>query len=146
MQTTWILVANSSLAKLFVRQDRKKELQLSGEYNHPESRQKGKELASDRSGHAESKGNGHGAMVSTSAPKEYEAERFATELADVLDGGRLNNEYTRLILVAPPQFHGMLNKQISKHVQDLVFANIQKDYTSEQERGLLNHLDEHLSH
>ena len=51
MQHTLVLVTNGSQARLFKTEYQPKNLQLIKEFNHPESREKGKELASDRAGH-----------------------------------------------------------------------------------------------
>lgn len=137
MQATWILVANSSEAKLFQNLKRFGPLEKVQEFCHPESRIKGAELASDRPGHYQSKGVGHGAFVEQSAPKEYEATRFARELADVLETGRTTNRYHRLVVVAPPQFLGQINGHMNDQVRKLVCANLQKDYTKLSEHDLL---------
>ena len=146
MQTTWILVANSTSAKLYSREDDQAELELSSQFEHPQSRQKGSDLVSDRPGHFQSKGTGHGAFVATSDPKENEAAHFANELAHMLDKGRKDNKYDKLVIVAPPHFCGLLNKQLDKHVQDKISGTVHKDYTHEEARALLSHLQEHLAH
>ena len=142
MQNTWILVANASEAKLYQNAKRFAPLELVKEFHHPESRNKGSELASDRPGHAQSKGTGHGAFVEATDPKSFEIGRFAKELANELEHGRTANSYARLVLVASPQFLGQLNGSLNDHVRKLVSANIQKDYTRLAEQELLPTLKE----
>ena len=49
-QTTWILVANASLAKFYANAGPNKGLALMKEIRHPESRQKNSDLVTDRPG------------------------------------------------------------------------------------------------
>ena len=50
MSTTWILVANASQATIYSRLNHGNQLDVVKELRHDESRQKGSDLASDRSG------------------------------------------------------------------------------------------------
>ncbi len=129
MTTTWILIANASIARLYENHGIKKGLQLIKEFSHPESREKSAELTSDRPGHNQSQGNGHGAFVSASQPKHNEAGKFAQELAQMLEHGRTSNIVDRVILVASAPFIGLLNNQFSTHVRHLITDTIEKDYT-----------------
>jgi len=129
MGTTWILVADASRAQLFAQDKIGERLSLVREYQHPESRLKAAEIASDRAGRQESKGNGRGSMVEHADPKKYEAERFAIELAHALEHGRAAGSYQQLILVAPAHFIGLLHEHLSVHTHALVGTNIEKDYT-----------------
>lgn len=141
MSTTWILVANASVARLFANHGPKKGLQLVKEFKHPESREKGLGLASDRAGHMQNVGNGHGSRQPTTDPKEYEAERFALELAKELEHGRTTNSFKRLILVVSAPFLGMLNSNLSSHLDNLISDRVEKDYTSATEKDLAGYLE-----
>lgn len=129
MSTTWILVANASMAKLYANHGIKKGLELIKEFSHPESREKSSNLVSDRPGHNPGTGNGHGSFVPPSSPKEVEAGRFAQELACAVEEGRVSNFYDRLILVASKPFSGMLNTEFSQHVKQRLSDVVEKDYT-----------------
>jgi len=139
MSTTWILIANASSARIYSNQGPKKGLQLVKQFAHPESRDKASELVSDRPG--QTRGNGHGAFVAATDPKQHEADRFALELSKELDQGRGANSYERLILVASSPFIGMLNSRLSSHVRALVSESIEKDYTKATDRELAGHLE-----
>jgi protein required for attachment to host cells len=140
-QTTWILVANSSKAKLFANNGPKKGLQLLKEVEHPESRQKNAELVTDRAGHMQSTGNGHGARQPQTEPKTNEARHFAQELARELIHGRSTNQYGRAILVAPPAFMGLINGLLDAPTSQLVTDRFEKDYTKANEKELSTHLE-----
>jgi protein required for attachment to host cells len=141
MTTTWILVANAAAAKLYSNDGPKKGLRKIREFNHPASREKGSELVSDRPGHYQSHGNGHGAYVSGHTPKEVEAEHFALELCKELDHARTTNAYQRLILVSAPGFLGLIKGHLSHHVKQLVSEMLEKDYTKIDEKALASHLE-----
>lgn len=144
MNTTWVLVANASEARLFSAAKIGDEMECIKEYTHPESRQHGTELASDRPGHNQGKGGGHGAMGDPGDPKEYEAERFAGELAKELESGRTSNAYGSLVVVAAPRFRGLLNTQMKDHTRAMVVGNVDKDLTSCHERDLPARLKQYL--
>ena len=144
MSTTWILVANASQAKLYANHGPKKGLELVKELEHPESREKAANLVSDRPGHMQSAGNGHGAYVPPTDPKTHEAERFAQELAHELEAGRVNNAYDRLIISASANFLGMLNGRLSSQVKTKVSESIEKDYTRLPVKELSGHLESYV--
>lgn len=144
MNTTWILVANSSIANLYANNGPHHGLQLVKQLVHPESREKAAELVSDRPGHDQAHGGGHGSYVPETTPKQNEAEHFALQLAKELEHGRATNLYNRLILVASPSFIGMLNSRLEEHVRTLVTETIEKDYTKATEKELVSHLESYL--
>ena len=141
---TWVLVANASEARIFGTDRIGEAMECMKEFSHPESRGKGSELASDRPGHYQSKGTGHGAFVEPSDPKEYEADRFASELAKELDKGRNDNAYRKLVVVAAPHFYGLLNNHMNKHTRAMVVNDIQKDLTDCEPRELPTRLKEYI--
>lgn len=144
MKNTWILVANGSEARLFESEFRPKSLTLLQEIKHPESREKGAELASDKSGHyqgdAANGGSTQGSFSEPTDPKEYEMERFAAELVKELEAGRTANSYQHLIVASSPKFHGLLNKHMNGHISKLIEKHINKDFTSLKEKELLSRL------
>jgi protein required for attachment to host cells len=139
--TTWILVANSSLARLYANAGPKKGLTLIKELAHPESRQKNSDLVTDRSGFMQSAGNGHGARQPQTEPKQNEARNFALELAEELHQGRTTNQVHRIILVAPPAFMGLINASIDGPTSQMVSDRFEKDYTKAPPKELAGHLE-----
>lgn len=135
MSKTLVMVANASAARVFGYLPQE-EFTLLNEFSHPQSRQKGSDLISDRPGHSESKGGGHGAFVPANNPKQIECERFANELAGWLDHERKQNRCAQLMLVADPGFLGTLNKSLNNQTAQLVFKSLNKDYSHVTERDL----------
>jgi len=141
-KTTWILVANSSHARILCNVGPKKGLKLVKELEHPESREKRLDLVSDRPGqNSGGAGNGRGAFISQTDPSKHEAENFAAEVAKELEHGRVTQGYARLILVASNPFIGVLNNRLGGHVKAMVSDTIEKDYTRASDKDLSRHLE-----
>ncbi|HUW51506.1 MAG TPA: host attachment protein [Sulfuricella sp.] len=140
MATTWILVANASEAKIYANKGSSKGLEEIAAFDHPDSRKKNSDLVSDRSGHMQSAGNGHGARQPATAPKQHEHETFARRLAQHIEQGRTGNSYQRLIVAAEPRFRGLLNSQLSVQVRNLISGSLGKDYTKATSKELTGHL------
>jgi protein required for attachment to host cells len=141
MSITWILVANASAAYLYANYGPKKGLQKLKEFKHDASREKGQDLVTDRPGHNKSRGNGRGAYVPATDPKQNQAQNFAFQLAQELEHGRTTNSYQRLILVVSAPFMGLVNSSLGHHVRILVSDTFEKDYTKATERNLTRHLE-----
>ena len=145
MTNTWILVANSSEAKIFSVNkikfiNGKEKLSLIKEFDHPDSRKKDTEIASDKLGHYQTGGLGHGSFVEATDPQKHEADNFAREVIEALEVSRVANQFRDLILVVPPHFHGLLNKHLHKPLQKLIISVIEKDYTKSPQNVLEVHL------
>lgn len=144
---TWLLVADASKARIysmhtarvFKETPHAKELALISEFTHERSRKKGTELATDKMGEF-----GTGTFVESIPPKLHEAELFAHELLLHLENHRKEGNYRDLIIIAPPTFMGLLNKHMPKEVHKLVSHTIDKDYTQQSERELIQNLIIHL--
>ena len=134
---TWILVADASKARLFKYDGFGAEIELLKQWEHPGSRVKNSELATDRPGrinqsHVQPHA-GHGSksgMEPELSPKEVEHEHFARELADELTKGLSGNAYSRLILAANPRFLGTLRSVADEQVRKHIVASVSKDYTA----------------
>lgn len=140
MSTTWILVTNASSGRILRNTGPNKGLEMVKEFDHPQSREKNADLVTDRPGHNQGHGGGHGSYVSATTPKEHEADIFALELARELETGRVGKEYERLVLVAPPAFLGQLNQRLNDPVKALVTDKLEKDYTRATNKELAQHL------
>ncbi len=138
-----VLIANASEARCYKTIHLGSKMELIKEYNHPASRLKGMDLISDRPGHFQSRNaSGHGAFVEPKAPKEVEAERFAHQIAADLHEAHNGNQFDALVIIAPPHFHGLINKFCSAQVLGRVIHNLEKDYTKLSEKELLAYLND----
>ncbi|NOY15606.1 MAG: host attachment protein, partial [Gammaproteobacteria bacterium] len=122
-------MANASEAHLYATERLGEDMFILKDFSHPESRAKGATLASDRPGSSQGGGSSMGTRGDPDDPKNFEAERFASELANELDKGRTANAYRRLVLVAAPHFQGLLKSHLDDHTRAMVAHNINKDFT-----------------
>lgn len=153
--TTWILVANGSEAKLYTALNKDLcptnlqhiALTFIESFTHPQSREKSSELLTDQLGRYtnQSSSNSNSSFSEQTDPHDYEKNKFAQQLALFLDEKRKTDHLHSLILVCPSRFYGDLNKHLSKHLTNLVANVIEKDYTKEPELKLIQHLKNALS-
>src|SRR5690606_27319065 len=61
------------------------------------------------------------------------ATQFAREIVKILQDGKTDNAYGRLVIIAPALFLGVLREQIPAPLKNLVVADLDKDLT--QARG-----------
>ena len=153
MSRTWIIVADSSRARILTPADEEpKELDEIIHYVgragyagtektsapkfheladlvHPISQLKPQELETDRSGRVKGPGANE---TYDSRHVDYDHQRageMARELVDFLVRARQKDEFDGLILVAPPKFLGVLRAQLPNSLQDLVVGEIDREYT-----------------
>ena len=127
-QTTWILVADATRARVFetspggpLTSDLKRE--LSGE------NLSSAEIGSDRPGRTfDSGGQGRHGMEPPTDPKRHAKARFAHEVAQLLEDARKGHAFDRLIVVAPAQFLGDLRAAMPDQVARLVAEEVAKDF------------------
>ena len=125
---TWIMVANAAHARLFESVAGDGRLDEVGTFEHPEARLHGAELTRERPGSVqESASSEHHGLEPRLHPHDKVAREFAHDLASVLNRGRVDHRYERLVLVAPPRFLGGLRQSLDDNVARLVKASFRKD-------------------
>ena len=139
--TTWILIANRTGARIYRNGGTTEGLILLKDIPHEEGRLKDREIDTDKPGRSFSMNSSERhAMSHKLAPTDHLADQFAKELADLLEEGRTQNRYERLILVAAPSFLGRLRLALSKGTAEKVFATLAKELTHLTQRELPGHL------
>ena len=143
MTKTWILVAHHSGARLFENDGPGKGLQALQEISHPEGKLKTQDITSDKPGRSsDSQGMHHSFGKELHDPKEHLAQQFAKHLAGILNDGRNQHCYTKLILVADPRFLGELRAALDHPTAALVTATLNKDLMHIDERDIPQHLSD----
>ena len=128
MAITWVVVAESSRAKIFEGTKRNTPLRELQDLTHPESRLHERELTSDLPGRTfDSGGEGRHAMGQVVSPKEQESLRFAQAIAGHLEIARIEGRFEKLILVAAPAFLGLLHDSLSNNLNKLVIEEVRKN-------------------
>lgn len=140
----WLVVANSARARVL---EESENVGAAGAYTHvadllhPQSRQKGIELADDRAGHVEGTGHGPGSTeyLRTNV-RDREHERFAQELAAMLNAGVAAGRCAGLVLVSSNPFLGHLKAELSEPARKLVLRTLPSDYTALSDAELAQRL------
>lgn len=143
MGKTWILVAHRSGARLFENRGPGKGIELLQTLEHPAGKLKNHEIDSDKHGRSfDRRGTGRHAYSSEQEPTTHVAEQFAKQLAALLEDGRVQSRYHRLVLVAEPRFLGILRAELSAPTSALVTATLDKDLGGIEARDLPKHLED----
>ena len=132
MSRTWVVVADSAMARVFVVPSTGDPMREVETFAHPEARLAVRELTSDlpgrvSAGHASGQHSYH-ALQSRVGPKEQQTIDFARLLADRIESGRTGHEFERLVLVASPAFLGHLRASLGADTRRLVAGELDHDY------------------
>jgi protein required for attachment to host cells len=149
MTKMWIVVASAAQARIYkayrgrlLKADGHDQdcLQVWCSLEHEPSRRKVHELVTDKVGNY----RGSGAYVEATSAKEHEVEKFAKQVADVLEKARVEEHFNELIIVAAPHFSGLLYPKLARSLKQLVSERIEKDYTHLQKQPLIQALQQAL--
>lgn len=139
MQKTWVVAAESSRARIFSLENRIAPLRAVDDLSNPVARTHERDLISDRPGRSfDSGGEGRHSMEPQVDPKHHEAVAFAKRINERLEQGRTKGDFEELILIAPPEFLGILRQNLNgntvKHVTKTIAKHlVQKDETEIRE-------------
>ncbi len=143
--TTWLLVADSVRGRVFQADSPTGPLIEIITLAHPEGRLHEQALTSDLPGRTFDRGGqGRHIMEDRVSAKEQDNIRFALRIADHLDTMRLEGKFERLIIVAPPEFLGILSTKLSGATQKLVSMRVDKNLAQKTATEIRNHLPEQL--
>lgn len=127
MELTWIVVADSSHARIFQLRDGQLPAEEIEDLANPLGRADNKQVASD--GHGQFAGpDGHGNTAPrVEEPVQHEVRQFAREIARQLDTAAARQRFQHLALVAAPRFLGLLRDSLDKQTRKLVTAEVAKN-------------------
>jgi len=127
---TWIVVADAGRARLFRYRGLKQPLEPALDYELVHDTRRSREIASDRQGRGfDEGGEGRHGLAPGTDPHRYEQQRFARELAELLETQHNQGEFQRLVLVASPGMLGDLRASLSGRLRKLVYKEEAKDLT-----------------
>jgi len=126
-----VLVADESRARLFASDLMLRELvPLEGRV-HPSSRLHARDLVAGARGASREAATGvHTRFERHTDPHRAAYESFARELAQVLERGRRQGSYGRLVIVAPPAMLGALRHALDEGTRALVIASLASAWTT----------------
>lgn len=124
----YIVLANSSLAKIYEYNDTRK-ITLLKTLTHDEASAKVSDLVSDEAGrYQKSAEPNEGSYANPTNPKDHEAELFARKLASVLN--HMETEAGEFAILTAPKFQSLLKDQLNHAVLNKVRQFDVKDYTN----------------
>lgn len=136
---TWILCADRSGAKLWFTLGR--QLELVRAVDHPEGRLHDSDIDTDQAGRTQARTGGHPHSLPRHAtPTEINAKRFAKELAELAQQGRVERRFDRLVLVAEPSFLGLLQGELDGPTREMVSGTVGKHLTQAETSTLARSL------
>lgn len=128
----WLVVANAARARVLEETDRPGSYVHRADLVHTQSRQKGIDLGTDRPGHVE--GSGHGLGSTSYEPRtnvrDREHDRFAREVATLLNAGVAAGQCAGLVLVASNPFLGHLKSHLGEQAHKATLRTVPSDFTS----------------
>ena len=135
--TTWVLVSESSRARLFEMATSMSPLIELEAFTHPDGHLRGTERNSDAPGRfgtkksSRDRGTGitGGAHVFYKDVEEEYQAAFARFLGEQLDRARTQNAFDRLVLIAPPSFLGSLRESLSEPTRRCITQEVGKNFS-----------------
>lgn len=145
MGRTWIVLAESSRARILEAASPSSPLQEVAAFEHPEGRAHESDLTSDLPGsRVASGGASRRGMTQATSPKQEQAIVFARELARRLDSDLMDGRYHRLILAAAPKFLGHLRNELSTMTSGVVAFEYAKNWLHDDPKTIREHLPAYL--
>jgi protein required for attachment to host cells len=145
METTWVIAADGSRARIFqVAQDQ--HLQEIEDMVNPGGRAEDHELESDARARLFGRGKheqGHTTAAHVDAAG-HEDEMFSKRLARYLGMAHSEHRYDKLCLIAPPRFLGLLRQNLSAEARRAVGDELAKELASLEARDIEAYLKRHL--
>lgn len=131
-----VVVADLSEADFYDVERLRDGLRFAGGLGDPSAHLHDRDLAADRPGRVFDRAptgtarRGSMAHHSTNGerrPRKHAAEQFARQVATVLDSAHRDGEFARLVLVAAPEFLGLLRAALPSTLRSIVVAQIARD-------------------
>jgi protein required for attachment to host cells len=144
-ETTWVLIADASRARVFEHNRSLRSLTLAFEDDRPELRDRSLTRDSDRPGRTQdSAGEGRHGLEPHTSIDDRVREQFSRELVERLQSAANEQRFGQLLLVAPPSMLGAIRKHLGENLRERVIAEIDKDLTRIPAHELPEHLKEWL--
>ncbi len=142
MKKKWVVVAESSRARIFSVESRTSPLKEVDDLINSASRLKGEELMSDDAGRSfDSHGQGgRHAMEPRTEPKETEVQHFAHDVGERLENARRVGDYNDLVIISSPGFLGKPKQSLGSVTQKHISQTINKNLIHKSEAEIRDYL------
>ena len=132
-----IIVADERQANFFDTTALNAPLLSQGSMHNPTAGRKDRDLETDREGrrfggtagvsHGGAGQSHHHGVDGERSTARHELTLFAKDVAQRIEAGRVNHEFEKLVLVAPPKMLGLLRQALPAPSQALLAAEVSKD-------------------
>ncbi len=145
MSKIWIVVSDSSRARIFSSGKASVSMVEFKDFVHPEARQHSREITSDLPGKQQNSiaGSHHSLEPKTDA-QEQAGINFANELVAYLSENLMARKFSSLVIIAAPSFLGELRKKLDQEVKKVVSLEIDKNLVKQSMEDILSHLPKFL--
>lgn len=144
MRKVWVVVANSSISKVY-KADSVDTLSELKQFHNLAAHLTRQDLASDRPGRSTQRGfYGTDTMEEQTPLKVKEGVLFAKEIAHFLEEGYNAGHYERIYLIAKPPFLGFIHQSLHPNVAKLIESEVHKDLTQMRPEQIREYLPEVL--
>jgi protein required for attachment to host cells len=142
MPTRWIVVADSSRARIFANSNDDGLIEQIAEFGNPSGRSNDSELASYTPGEGARPGPRTATQEDSAA--DHAVKLFSKNVAQYLDKARAERRYDRLYLIAAAGFLGSLREDLTPEVQKLVANELDKNISWFNERDIASYVNKAL--
>ncbi|WP_257385457.1 host attachment protein [Tahibacter caeni] len=130
MARSWILAANGTRARLFVKDGADLPVEVTC-FTNPDGHAPGRQAHADRLPRSqESANSARHAIEPHLSDRDKSQQAFARLLCEALDEGRMARRFDELVLLAPPRFLGLLHARLGKELKRQLKREIGHDLTS----------------
>ena len=141
MKSVWILIADSSRARIFTAESSVANLVEIETMNHSEARLHEQDLESDLPGKANgTQGAGGHLYTDETSPKEQEDINFAKRVAQHLCSELNLNKFENLFVIAAPSFLGSLRGECSNRLQKHIAFTLNKNVVTLSPKEIRSYL------
>ena len=145
MGDIWVVVANSSKARVLATKKANGKLAEIRSLEHPEGRMHAQELTSDLPGKAfDSSGQGRHAMSNEVDPKKHELIVFAKEISQMLEVALSGKLFGKLYLLAPPAMLGIIRGELTPALNKVLVDALGKNMVASKPEEIRQHLPDYL--
>lgn len=146
MKPVWILVADSSTARIFTTENSVSDLVEIEDFFHYEALQHVGDLVSDSPGRGnDGTSGGNHAYTGEVSPKEQESIDFAKRIAKQLNDELNQNKFEKLFVIAAPAFLGELRNAFSKGLEKHIVFSLGKNIVTQTPEEIRGHLPHSLA-
>jgi len=141
MPEIYVMVADSSKARLLHATGKTSPFTESLVLDHPEGRMHTRDLTSDLPGRDSNRtGLGKHRLDSTNDPKQQALIEFAKEVAAQLETLIARHQVDQLMLVSAPAFLGLLRDNLPESVKSIISFELDKNLTNHTNDDIRTHI------